>query len=103
MNTVGNIIGGIGFLIAVICHIIVIVKMFQNGKSGLAILAIVLSLCCIPGVLFTLIYGWVKSTEWNIKNLMLVYTIGVVLDIAGSAMAPPDVAAIRARIEQQQK
>jgi hypothetical protein len=103
MQTLGQILAGLGGLIALICHIIVIVKMFQNGQTGLGILAIVLTCCFGIGILFTLIYGWVKSTEWNIKNIMLVYTVGFVLHLAGEVMAPPDVASIRQQIEQMQQ
>jgi hypothetical protein len=101
MQTLGQILAGVGGLIAFICHIIVIVKMFQNGQTGLGILAIVLTCCFGVGILFTLIYGWIKSTEWNIKNIMLIYTVGVVLDLAGTAMAPPDIDAIRRQMGQQ--
>jgi len=103
MQQIGSVVGGIGFLICLICDIIVIVKMFQNGQTGLGILGIVLTLCaCIPGFLFTLIYGWVRSGEWNLKNIMLVYTVGAVMYIAGSAMNPTQYSDIQGRIQQNQ-
>jgi len=97
---IGNVVGSIGGLIMLICHIIVIVKMFQNGQTGLGILAIVLTFCCGIGFLFTLIYGWVKAGEWNIQPVMLVFTVGVILNIAGGVMAPPDIEAIKKALGQ---
>lgn len=99
MGTLGSILGGIGGLIVLVCHIIVIVKMFQRGKTGLGILAIVLT-CCGVGAIFTLIYGWVKSTEWNIKNLMIAYSIGWVLGIAGGAMNPGQITVIQQQFQK---
>jgi hypothetical protein len=90
MSTTGNVLGGIGGLIVLICHIIMIVKMFQNGQTGLGIVAIVLT-CCGLGVLLTLIYGWIKAGQWNIQTLMIIYTIAFILWIVGGAMAPPDI------------
>jgi hypothetical protein len=87
METLGTIIGGIGSLLMLVCHIIVIVKMFQKGQTGLAIVAIVLTLCGF-GFLLTLIYGWMRSTEWNIKNIMMAYTLGWILWITGSVLNP---------------
>jgi len=100
MDTLGTILGGIGSLIILICHIIVIVKMFQRGQTGLGILTIILSLCGI-GLLITLIYGWVKAGEWNIRNVMIAYTVGVVLDIAGNAMNPAQIRNILGQAQQQ--
>ncbi len=100
MGTVGSILGTIGGLIVLVCHIIVIVKMFQKGQTVIGIVAIVLTCCFGGGLLLTLIYGWIKATEWNIKNLMIVYTLGMVFYIAGAAIAPPDIAAIRKQLGQ---
>ncbi len=99
----GQILGAIGGILMLVCHIIIIVKMFQRGQTGLGILAIVLSLCvCLPGFLFTFIYGWVRSTEWNLKNVMIAYTVGLVLDIIGNVLAPPDISAIQRQLQGQQ-
>lgn len=90
MNTLGLVIGSIGGLICLVCHILVIVQMFQHGQTGLGIACIILTLCCGLGGLITFIYGWVKATPWNIKNIMLAFTLGIVLEIVGNIMAPVD-------------
>jgi hypothetical protein len=101
MHTLGQVIGGVGGLICLVCHILVIVKMFQHNQTGLGIASIILTFCCGLGGLLTFIYGWVKSTPWNIKNLMLVFTVGAVMYIAGGAIAPPDIEAIRTQMHLQ--
>lgn len=59
----------------------VIVKMFQNGQTGLGIACIVLVLCAGIGALIAFVYGWIKSGEWDIKNIMLAWTGAIVLNI----------------------
>ena len=55
--------------------------------TAFLIVAIVLTLCGF-GFLLTLIYGWMRSTEWNIKNIMMAYTLGWILWITGSVLNP---------------
>jgi hypothetical protein len=88
MDLVGQILSGIGGLGALICFILVLVKMFQNGATGLAIACIVLAFCCGIGALIAFIYGWIKSGEWNLRNVMLVWTVCIVLSVIGNAMNP---------------
>ena len=61
-------------LASFVCFILVVVKMFQNDQTGLGIVTLITSLCGI-GTLIAFIYGWIKSSEWNIKTLMLVWTV----------------------------
>jgi hypothetical protein len=86
---------GIG---VVVCHILVIVKMFQAGQTGLGVVCIILFFCCGIGLLITLIYGWMKATDWNIKQLMIVYTILFVVDLAISGAQFNE---IKAQVQQQ--
>lgn len=72
------IVGGLLGLVGLICAIIVIVKMFQNDQTAMGIVTILL-FCLGIGQFVTLIIGWMKSTEWNIKNMMLVYTVAFFL------------------------
>jgi hypothetical protein len=101
MPLLGSILLGVGGLIVLVCHVIVIVKMFQAGQTGLGILAIVLT-CFGFGVLFTLIYGWAKANQWRLRNVMLTFTAGVVLEIAGLALNPAQLTDIQARLQQRQ-
>jgi hypothetical protein len=66
-------------LASTVCFILVLVKMFQQGQTGLAIGSIVLTLCIPLGVLLPFIYGWMKAGEWRIKGTMLTWTTCIVL------------------------
>ena len=85
-----NVIG----LIAFVCYILVIVKMFQHNQTGLAIACIVGLCVCGIGYLVAFIMGWMKSGEWNLKTVMLIWTVVLVINIAlgiyvGSTMPTP--------------
>jgi hypothetical protein len=77
---------GVGSLI---CFIMVIIKMFQNDATGVAIVSLLLLLCGI-GALVAFVYGWVKAAEWGITNVMLAWTGcfvgGIVLTVLQLAM-----------------
>src|SRR5262249_6930748 len=91
MPDLGRSLQGVGFLGMVICMILVVVKMFQHGHTGLGILTIVLACVCGIGFLFSFIYGWMKANQWGIRNVMLAYTVCFVLSIVGGCIAPPPV------------
>ena len=74
LGIVSNIIG----LVGLVCFVLVVVKMFQNNQTGLGIACIVGLCVCGIGGLVAFIMGWVKSGEWNLKTVMLVWT-GVIL------------------------
>jgi hypothetical protein len=96
-----NILSILGYLVAiglVVCHILVIVKMFQAGQTGLGVLCIILFFCCGIGILFTLIYGWIKAKDWHINQLMTVYTI---VFVAYLALGAAQFNEIKAQVQQQ--
>ena len=78
-------VAGVGSLV---CFILVLVKMFQNGQTGLGIVCIVLTFCCGIGPLIAFIYGWVKAGEWRITNLMTIWTVFFVLSILSGVLNP---------------
>lgn len=53
-----------------ICFILVLVRMFQVGQTGLGIACIVLSLLCGLGGLVAFIAGWMNAVNWRIQNVM---------------------------------
>jgi hypothetical protein len=67
--------------------------MFQNDATGVAIASLLLLLCGI-GALIAFIYGWIKAAEWNISNVMLIWTGcfigGIVLALVQIAIAGPN-------------
>lgn len=80
-----NVLVSIGTLI---CFILVVIKMFQHGQTGLGIASIVLVFCCGIGGLIAFIYGWVKSREWGIQNIMIAWTVLFVVGIILGIIAP---------------
>ncbi len=67
-------------LAMLVCFILVVVKMFQNGATALGIITIICIFCGI-GSLIALIAGWIKADQWRIRNLMLAYTGVLILYI----------------------
>ena len=63
-------------VVSFVCFIMVEIKIFQDGKVLIGVLGI---LTC--GIL-TLIYGWMNADRYRIKNLMIIYTVAVLLNIA---------------------
>ncbi|MFL5342905.1 MAG: hypothetical protein ACJ8F7_22450 [Gemmataceae bacterium] len=73
-----NAANGIFGLVMLICLILVIVKMFQNGATGLGIATILSSCLCGIGTIVALIAGWMNADRWGIRQLMLVYTVACI-------------------------
>lgn len=83
-------LGLLSGFVAFVCYVIVVVKIFQNGKTGVGIAAI-LTLCCFGiGYIIALVVGWQNADRWSIRQLMLVYSIslglGILLSTIGQAM-----------------
>jgi hypothetical protein len=70
-----------------VCFIIVLIKQFQNAGAVHGIIGIVT--CGI----WTLIWGWMNATQLNIKNIMMIWTLLIVVNIVlnfafGATMIP---------------
>ena len=72
-------------LVALIIFIMVLIKQFQTAGPVHGIIGIVT--CGI----WTFIWGWMNANNLNIKNLMLIWTacivLNIILTIAGGGMA----------------
>jgi hypothetical protein len=66
-------VAGIGSLI---CFIIVLIKQFQNAGAVHGIIGIIT--CGI----WTLIWGWMNAGKLNIKNIMMIWTLLIVVSMA---------------------
>jgi hypothetical protein len=89
MGIVLSALGGLCGLVAFVCWIIVVVKMFQNGQTGLGVATIV-TVCCGIGYIIALVVGWQNADRWGIRQLMLIFSIsfglGILLSAVGQAM-----------------
>jgi hypothetical protein len=72
---------------SLVCFILVLVQMFQRGQTALGVLCIVLVFCGGVGGLVAFIYGWINVNTWNIRNIMLAWTVCAVLLIVLSGVA----------------
>ena len=74
---------GLGCLV---CFIIVLIKLFQNEGALKGILGLICSL-------YTFIWGWMNASRFNIRNLMLIWTLlivlGIICNVLGGGMAMP--------------
>jgi uncharacterized YccA/Bax inhibitor family protein len=95
MQQLAGLVSSIAGLVGLICFILVLIQMFQRGQTGLAIACIVLFFCALLGMLIAFVYGWMKAREWNIQNIMMIWTGCIVLQIIGTVIAPPDFSQFR--------
>jgi len=70
-----QIIGMLLSLLSFICFIVVIIKQFQNAGVVHGIIGIIT--CGI----WTFIWGWMNAGKLNIKNIMLIWTLLIVVSI----------------------
>ena len=68
-------------VVSLICFIMVLIKQFQNGGALHGIIGIIT--CGI----WTLIWGWMNATKLNIKNLMMIWTLVIVVCIILNVMS----------------
>ena len=64
----------------IICQIIVAIKIFQNDGALKGILALLCGL-------FGLIWGWMNAARLGIKNLMLIWTVLIIVYIILSMLS----------------
>lgn len=78
---VGNLLyalGGLAGVVALICWILVLIRMFQAGHTTPGLVALLLLLCGLSPI-FVLIYGWMKVDELGIRQLMTIYSVAFVI------------------------
>lgn len=68
-------------VVSLICFIIVLIKQFQNAGAVHGIIGIVT--CGI----WTLIWGWMNASKLNIKNIMMIWTLVLVVCIVLNMMS----------------
>ena len=83
-------------IVNLVCFILVLVRIFQGGQTGLGVACIVLFFCAAIGVLIAFIVGWMNAARWAIRNIMILWTacliLNIVLGFIGYATAGPVVA-----------
>jgi hypothetical protein len=68
--------------VSLICWIMVLLKMFPAEGVVKGILAIICGL-------YAFIWGWMNATQHNLRNLMLVWTVAILVSIVLSFLGAP--------------
>jgi hypothetical protein len=68
-------------LVSLVCFIIVLIKQFQDAGVVHGIIGIVT--CGI----WTLIWGWMNASRLNIKNIMMIWTLVLIICIILNVMS----------------
>lgn len=76
MQIIGMLVG----LASFICFILVLIKQFQNAGPVHGIIGIIT--CGI----WTFIWGWMNATKLNIKNIMMAWTLLIIVGIIINVM-----------------
>ena len=74
-----GILGVILWLGCVICFIMVLIKLFQEN----GVLHGILGLIC---GLYTFIWGWMNATRLGIKNIMIIWTLLIIVSVIVNVM-----------------
>jgi hypothetical protein len=85
----GGLIGIVALCVglgSLICFIIVLIKLFQNEGALKGILGLICAL-------YTFIWGWMNATRLNLRNIMMIWTLLIIIQIVlnfafGVAMIP---------------
>lgn len=75
---IGSILSYVAGLACVICWIMVLIQMFKEGA-----LKGILGIIC---GLYAFIWGWMNTGK-GLKNIMLIWTLAIVLSLIGGYMA----------------
>src|SRR5262245_35504128 len=94
-DTLAGLVVGLASLVSFICFIVVLIQMFQHGATGMGIACIALTLCCGLGGLITFVYGWVKARDWNMVNLMTVWTVAFAINVVAGIVNPAPLRFVR--------
>ncbi len=75
-----GILGMILWLGCIICLIMVLIKLFQEKGALHGILGLICGL-------YTFIWGWMNATRLNIKNIMMIWTLLIILSVIINAVS----------------
>jgi hypothetical protein len=74
-----SILAWVVLVVCIICQIIVAIKIFQNDGALKGILALICGL-------FGFVWGWMNSSRLGVKNIMILWTLMIIIFAILSAM-----------------
>ena len=66
-------------IVCLVCWVMVLIKMFPAEGALKGVLAIICGL-------YAFIWGWMNASRFNLRNIMVVWTIGILVAIAMNFM-----------------
>jgi hypothetical protein len=91
-------------IVSIVCFIYIVIKFFTTGHTGWGIASLVGLCVCGIGGLIALVGGWLKSTEMNVRPVMLIWTVAVIAGIAMNFVHPSPLATqFQAQMQQLQQ
>jgi hypothetical protein len=69
-----GLLGLVLWLGCLVCFVIVLIKLFQTDGPLMGILGLICAL-------YTFIWGWINASRLNIRNIMMIWTLLIVLSI----------------------
>src|SRR5262249_23245204 len=88
METLGYVFAYVGGLTVLSCFILAVVRMFQMGEDGLAWTGILLFFLVAIGTLVAFVNGWRRNREWQLKNVMVVWSVAYGVTFLGLILNP---------------
>jgi hypothetical protein len=73
------IVSWLAFIVSIVCWIMVLLKMFPAEGPLKGILAIICGL-------YAFIWGWMNASRFNLRNIMLIWTVALLVSIVMSFM-----------------
>ena len=80
MGIIGSLFSIVGGLGSLICWILVLMKMFPAEGALKGVLAIICGL-------YAFIWGWINAARFNLRNIMLAWTVCIVLSVIGGSIS----------------
>jgi hypothetical protein len=88
VDKIGLLLSALAGIVSLVCLIMVVVAIFQHGETTFGIVSLLLLLVCGIGGLMLFVYGWMRSSEWGLKNIMIIWSIAILVEIAGVSLNP---------------
>jgi len=76
------IVSWLAAIVCIVCWIMVLLKMFPAEGPVKGILAIICGL-------YAFIWGWMNAGRFNLKNIMLIWTVAILASVVASFMGAP--------------
>jgi hypothetical protein len=76
------IVSWLAAIVSLVCWIMVLIKMFPAEGALKGVLAIICGL-------YAFIWGWMNASRFNLRNIMLIWTVAILVSVAMSFMGNP--------------